>query len=181
MCEGSFSEEPAQGALPSSQLQLPQLRAPGQRLTTLRAGMADKAQNSVWNTSEGPALGGAGENTPTLCHLGGWAAGEGRPGNQGGFLGSREAVTVHKISQIRDLSACKMPRTLSGASGPCVPSLWPCCATEEATSLSDQGRGQPPHLLGSDPPCSLPTPAVQGSPVVSGYAMRLLTLHPYTP
>lgn len=118
---------------------------------------------------------------PTLCHLGGWAAGEGHPGNQGGLLGSREAKTVHRISQIRDLSACEVPRTLSGTSGPCVPSLWPCCATEEATSLSDQGRGQAPHLLGSDPPCILPTSAVQSPSVVSDHAMWPLTLHPHTP
>lgn len=30
--------------------------------------------------------------------------------------------------------------------GPCVPSPWPCWATEEVTSLFDWGRG--PHLLG---------------------------------
>lgn len=56
--------------------------------------------------------------------------------------------------------------------GPCVPSLWPCWATEEATSLFDWGREQALHLLGSDPPRSLPRPAVLGPTGACGQRLR---------
>lgn len=122
------------GALPSSQRQLPQLRAPGQRLTTLRAEMADKAQSSVWTPRRARPWAEAGENMPTLCHLGGWVAGEGRPGNQGGFLA--QAKQKQSIGSVRS-EPCQCAKCL-------VPSVVPLGPVSPHCGLAAPQR-KPPH------------------------------------
>lgn len=57
--------------------------------------------------------------------------------------------------------------------GPCVPSLWPCWATEEATSLFDAAGNRLPICWGLTHPAASPRLlclALLG-PVVSGYVV----------